>query len=847
MRTIKLLYITVLAFLAIITLSMCDSNMSNESCNNFNEKYESKNKPYDHFFLLRNYPDEKLDIKAYKKCINELAKHQSLNKGIKSQPSWLLEGPGNIGGRINEIVVHPTNNNIMYAGNATGGVFKTTDGGGNWTPIFDDYPYMSIGEITFDPNNADIIYVGTGDPNISGHPFVGNGVYRSTNGGNSWTHLGLDQQGIVSKIVVDPTNSNIIYVATMGIPFERNNNRGLYKSIDGGSTWTQVLFLSDQAGIIDLVMNPNNPQVLFAAGWDRIRNNSESVTSGISTQIYKTIDGGLNWTVLTNGLPSVETSRIGLCMSNLDPNILYAIFVNATDFSVYDIYKTINGGASWTALSATGLDYSLGGFGWYFGQIRVNPTNNNELFVLGVDLYKSTDGGVNWFMSGPEWSTYEFHADKHDLFYIDNNTVVCATDGGLYLSSDGGNIWNDIENIPNNQFYRVTFDPNNTGYYCGGVQDNGTNYGNNQDINNWQRIFGGDGFQPLFSPDNPDYLYVEYQNGGLYAFDGIDWIDFTYGLDGSDRRCWDMPIIMSEHNSETMFTGTYRVYKHEFAPYGTWIPISPDLTLGIDNSYHVITTVEESPVDANNLYAGTSDGLVSRSTDGGNTWTDVSTGLPGRYVTSVKASRNFNNTVYVACSGYKDNENIPHIHKSTNNGSTWTDISGDLPQLAINDIYIMSGYNDNVIFVATDGGVYFTENAGVNWMRVGTGMPIIPVYDIDYNPNNSRLIAGTFARSMMSINVDSVISPTVISQTLNSNNIDLIVYPTIAIDKINVEFSDNSSIQKLSIYDLSGKQYKTNVSQNSKEIIDISQLKAGVYIISANMDGKIYSRKFIKQ
>ena len=275
----------------------------------------------------------------------------------------------------------PFNDDIILLGFSAGGIFKTSDGGTTWKSIFDDQPFLAIGDITFDPEQPDIIYVGTGDPNISGFPFIGDGVYKSSNGGDTWTHLGLQETRITSKIVVDPSNSNIIYVATMGLPFERNTERGLYKSLDGGATWNQVLFLEEDAGIIDLVIHSDNPQILYASGWNRIRNNGESLIIGDKARIYKTTDGGNSWEMLENGLPTVPLSRTGLAISPSNPNKVYAMFV-ATDMQLHSIFKTEDGGDNWISLptaESDGLDdNALGGFGWYFGKIRLHPQNRQS-------------------------------------------------------------------------------------------------------------------------------------------------------------------------------------------------------------------------------------------------------------------------------------------------------------------------------------------------------------------------------------------------------------------------------------------------------------------------------------
>ena len=347
------------------------------------------------------------------------------------------------------MAIDPGNSNVMFVGNASGGVFKTTDGGNNWFPVFDQQPFLAIGAITIDPSNHETIWVGTGDLNISGYPFIGDGVYKSIDGGINWTHMGLEAQSIVSKIIVDPSNTDIIYASTMGIPFFESTDRGLYKSTDGGLTWTKKLFVSENAGVIDMVMNPANPQVIYASSWNRIRNNETSMVYGPDSHIYKTTDGGNNWTILSNGLPSFTTCRIGLAMSVQNPDKLYAMIVDTT-FFLQGVYKTTNGGAAWT--NATGnFDNGLfGGQGWYFGKIFVNPQNDNEIYLPGVDLQKSTNGGTTWSPATPPWWTYEVHADGHYMDFIDGNTFFYCTDGGMYKTTDNCATWTDAEDIPNN-------------------------------------------------------------------------------------------------------------------------------------------------------------------------------------------------------------------------------------------------------------------------------------------------------------------------------------------------------------------------------------------------------------
>jgi len=844
-NTITILVVLVIS--GLLTTFMLDEMVDNE---NSTTKKMSNNSslavPRDHYYTSRSWPDLKPDIKGFESAmISALSGHSQKVSAIPGfSDNWMLEGPTNVGGRINTILVHPSNSNIIYTGSAAGGIFKTINGGTTWEPIFDDQPFLAIGCLAFDPADSDIIFAGTGDPNISGYPFIGDGIWKSTDAGITWMHLGLTNQRIISKIIIHPTNSNIIYAATMGLPFERDNDRGLYESTDGGNSWNQILFINNDAGIIDLVMDPVNPNILYAAGWNRIRNNEESLVTGPAAKIYKTTDGGTNWNILSQGLPQNDMSRTALAISATNPNVIYAAYVN--DQLEFDgLYKTINGGTTWNLQSGNGIDpFFMGGFGWYFGRIVVNPTNDNQLFICGVDIYKTNDGGMNWIQSDP---LYETHADKHDVFFVNSNTILLATDGGMYRSVDGGNSWSDAENIPNTQFYRVTYNPFNPGEYSGGTQDNGTISGGSLSLNSWNSIFGGDGFTIIYNPVDPLIYYVETQNGDIWATsDGGVFIDYISGsIDATDRRNWDMQYILSAHDPDVLYTGTYRIYKNTSGPTDNWLPISPDLTDGIVFAprFHTISTVAESSINQDYLYAGTSDGNVWRSLNGGTTWDNISVGIPDRYITSVKASKLNQDHLFVTVSGYKYNEFIPHVFKSVNNGTSWTDISGNLPQLAVNDILIYSS-NENVIAVATDGGVYATINGGTYWERVGVNMPMVPVYDIEHDEISKRIIAGTHARSLYSYSIDSLLISTGVQLVSTLKSWD--IYPVPASDVLYVE-ADFSQTSMIKIYSTSGKLIQQfNAPLNKKFKVDIGKYPNGIYFMELFNNDQKEVKKFIK-
>ncbi len=846
-------YLSGLLLLVAIAVGCSQQNENGQAV----DKLSVKNFPSENFYLQRAYPDAYPDILAFEKGMQQ-ARLMALAKNIGFDAEWTVQGPGNIGARANTVAVHPHNENVIYTGFSSGGVWKTTDGGANWIPVFDDQLWPSIGDIEIDPNDPETVYVGTGDPNISFYPMLGDGVYKSTNGGATWTNIGLQQQRVISKIVLHPSDPNIIFAASMGLPFVRDNNRGLYRTTDGGASWQQVLFISDQAGVTDVVMDPFDPNVLYASGWDRVRNNQESVISGPGAKVFKSTDGGSTWTMLTTDLPQGNLGRTGLAISKNTPGLLCVMYVG-TNSHLSAIYRSTNGGANWSQVGINGVESALGGFGWYFGKLRLNPANDDELFLLGVDLWRgSTSTGV-WSPATPAWWTYEVHADKHDLVISNSGNYYLATDGGLYKSTDQGVTWQDLENIPTTQFYRVAYNPHQPQFYYGGAQDNGTTGGNSDNINNWPRIFGGDGFQPVFHPTDPDIFYVETQNGDISVTDdgGFGFFNATEGIDFNDRRNWDMPYIMSPHNPDVFYAGTFRVYMSEAGVIPSFVPVSEDLTDGLilHPRHHNITTLSESPLQQGLLYVGTADGNVWVANSNSFNWLNISEGLPDRYVTEVKASPYNENWVYVTHSGYRDNEFIPRVHRSKNRGATWEDISTNLPNVAINDIYILPGHADSVLFVATDAGVYATLSSGQSWNRLGKNMPFVPSFDLDWNPSQNTLMAGTFARSIMSYPIDSLIAgtppdTTVAVRPVVSKIEDVKIFPNPTRNQVNIACPANpGKSTEIVLLDQNGRlieRVELKKQGNIRHQFNISALPAGEYLVKVKTGQLIRRGRFVK-
>lgn len=825
--------------------------------------------PDELFYLDRNYPDYSSSPDIFHQHLQQVMKADKASarshRGLDHP--WKIEGPGNIGGRVNTIAVDPLNPDIILLGYSQGGIYRSEDRGLNWKSVFDDQISLSISHIAFDPHHTQRVFATTGDVNISGYPFLGSGIYRSDDGGMHWSYTGLAGTGVLSKMSCDPNDENILYAASMGYPSHKGNERGVFRSIDGGQHWEKTLFIDDSTGIIDLVTDPVRPGYVYVSGWTRLRSSKVATTIGPGTDFYRSKDYGETWENITDILPGGLHSRTSVEIS-ADGTLFVSFigFVEDTDCGGYNeslkgIYRSADGGTSWTRIPAdpsVGLPCNLfGSFGWYFEVLKVNPENADDISLLGVDLYRTLDGGQTWFLSAPEWWTYEVHADKHDLVFA-NGQMYLATDGGAYQTPvDQSQPWIDIENNPSTQFYRTTFNPHQPDQYVGGAQDNGTSSGNAANLNGWNRLYGGDGFQPQFDPTETTWAYYMTQNGDIaWTTDGFNFSALDNGLTGT--RYWDMPFVMSSQDPKILFCGTNQVFRIDMRDsIYTWMSISPDLTKGeiiLGSRYPAMTALAQSELDVKRLYAGTQDGKIWTTPDGGLNWTDISEGTPGFYVTSITCSTKDSMGVFATYSGYRDNDNTPYIYKSNDAGKTWISLGENVPMLGVNSILILPGWNDEILLAATDGGVYVSFNAGVAWDRLGGDFPYMPVYDLEYNPVENTIVAATFSRGLMTFPVEELDLVSSLTDHQNATSTGINLYPTLVQDHITLDFEkyqDKGKVLTISMLDISGniiQQWKINPSPQQKInlTININTAPGMYYVQILNQKNEKQISRFIK-
>lgn len=806
--------------------------------------------PADWMDRQRSYPYGQIKPESYFSAMRQAqAMHQD---AIRSTPvEWEFSGPLNIGGRITDIEMPVGSFSTIYIGAASGGIFKTTDNGGTWENIFQNAATISIGDIAIDPQNENIIWAGTGEANASSQSFRGDGIYKSVDGGETWQHSGLELSGYFGRIIVDHSNSNKVFAAVCGNLFTPDANRGIYRTMDGGLTWQKVLFVNDSVSGIDIIQHPTDPNVLYAAMWERMRGLNYRRSFGPGSGIYKSTDGGTNWTLLGGGLPTgSQVGRVGLAIAPSSPNIVYSFIDMENDVAVY---KSANAGQSWIRTNDFSIQGMNSSFGWYFGQIRVHPNNPDIAYVLGVDLYFTNNGGDSWIQLAGYFNMDEIHVDRHAmLIHPITGRILEGNDGGLYSSEDGGYNWTKINNLPLTQFYDIETDYMRPERVYGGTQDNNSIRTTSGDTDDWEAILGGDGFYCLVSPDNSNLVYAEYQWGALHkSTNGGNYMYGIYDYWSSDRVNWSAPVIMRPDNPDQMYFGTYRVWRSGNAG-ESWNAVSGDLTDGDDgSSFHTITTLACSPLNGQYVLAGTDDGRVHISTAGGNVWTDISEGLPDRWITRVAFDPFDEETIYVTCSGFRWDEPLPHVYKSTDLGNTWQPISSNLPELPVN-AFIADPTKQNRYFIGTDAGVFWTKDGGASWESLNGNLGNVPVTSMKIHPSEKFLLIGTYGLGAYKLDL---VQLTVGTKKINTSSALQItsVYPQpydpdLGVLSINIK-SDQTSASVISITDLNGKEVFTGKNQIINQGTNLVRLNLnlspGMYLITVKAKEKRAAAKFL--
>jgi photosystem II stability/assembly factor-like uncharacterized protein len=769
--------------------------------------YEPGMFPNEWGYIQRAYPYDRLDFDQLKDAIVQArAMRLAARKTFSTlSADWVEEGPTNIGARVTDLAIHPTNPDIVYAAHASSGVFKTVDGGATWYPITDDLPVLTIGAIALDPENQDVVYVGTGEANANSYSFFGMGMFKSTDAGATWNYIGLEETRYIARIVVDPLNTERIWVAATGALFGTNPERGVYRSEDAGETWDLVLSISDSTAATDIAIDPARPDTVFAAMWERRRGLTYRKSGGLTSGIWRSYDGGDTWVELTTGLPKgTHVGRIGLSVCASSPNVIYAIY---DDRSLYEaqVYKSVNGGNSWVRTNDGSLTYFYYSYGWYFGQVRVDPGNPDRAFAMGVFFYRTEDGGDSWYEVGP----YN-HVDHHAMAFdpTDYGNIIDGNDGGLYYSGNSGTSWVQQLGQHTNQFYAIEIDYLNPQRLYGGTQDNGTLRTPTGATDDWERILGGDGFYAIVDPTDSDIIYAEYQNGYLYkSYNfGYSWYEALDGVSGYAN--WMMPVVMDPSNNLVLYLGRQQVFK-TIDGANSWSAISIDLTNGYANGFGTITTIAVAPTDPDVIFVGTDDSNVWRTTNGGSLWTKISDPLPNRWVTRVAVDPTDASVIYVTFSGLRWNEEIGYVYRTPNAGLDWNDITGNLPPAPVN-VIVVDPEETSRLFVGTDVGCYYTEDLGGTWLMLGTALPPVPVYDLKlHNPTRS-LVAGTHGRSMYSYDLTGLPDLAGTETRKPDYAVGLSNYPNPFTETTSITFTlPAPSEVSLEVYDLAGRKVRS--------------------------------------
>lgn len=772
-------------------------------------------------------------------------KNQSPFKHLK----WRSAGPEFHGGRISSIALDPRDPFVIYVAAGAGNLWKTVNNGTTWKPVFDHESTFAIGDIAVSQSNPDIVWVGSGEDLMARSSYAGTGVFKSTDGGKTWKNMGLHDSHHTGRIVIDPNNPDVVYMAAMGHQYSHNEQRGLFKTEDGGKSWKKALYISEKVGVTEVVLDPSDSNTLLAAAWERHRNPWNNVEGGPGSGIYKSTDTGKSWKKMTNGFPDNKyVGRIGLSFSASNPNVVYALLDNQepkpkakqdtkkqlkkttgvtiiavkqmskdeflkidkktlkafleenrvpviytadvvfqmmekgeltpaklaqylldayadrklheTDVKGGEVYRSDDKGETWKKVSKNYFQSFFSTYGYSFCDIRVSPDDENNVYILGIRMLASKDGGQTfWHIGGKK----NVHVDHHDLLIDPKNPdrLLNGNDGGLNISYDRGETWQKINNIPIAEFYTISVDMAKPYNIYGGTQDNGSVFGPSTHIpehgvpDPWQHLGSGDGFFVFPDPGDPGTVYFEYQFGALLRKDmktgKVTNIMPQAKIGEPALRCnWMTPFIISKFNRLTLYMGAQKVFK-SLDRGDHWHSISPDLTTNPgpekqgDVTYGSITTISESPFKPGMLYVGTDDGNIHITRNDGVTWEKISAGLPKCWVSRVVASQYDEKTVYAAFTGYRQDDFKTYLFRSGDQGKTWASIAANLPQESVNVIR-EDPKNKDILYVGTDLGIYISLDKGASWQSLCNNLPTTPVHDLVIHPRENELVIGTHGR-----------------------------------------------------------------------------------------------------
>jgi photosystem II stability/assembly factor-like uncharacterized protein len=697
--------------------------------------------PEEHRFLQKTIRGQELPRHAY-----DLAAAQAAQLSTTGG-AWNLLGPSNIGGRVVDMALDPAHPDTLYIATASGGLWRSTDLGATFAPAWPADLTQAMGAVAAASNGT--LYVGTGEANPGGGSltYTGTGLYRSTDGGATWTSIGLADSGAIGHIAIDPRNPERLFVAATGSLFNPGGDRGVYRSDNGGESWTRVLAgATDTTGATEVLFDPSNPQRMFAIMWDHRRQPNLRSYSGLGSGVYRSTDGGNTWQRLDSLVPpAADLGRIGVGIAPSDPSRMYAIVGRGPGSSNFfdGFYTSPDGGDSWTRLPDNeDLAESQSSYAWWFAKVWVDPRNSKHVHAAGIALLTTRNGGKSWTADDDS-----MHVDQHALVWDPNDPrrVYLGNDGGVYRSEangDGGWIMSQYQ--PFTQFYSGAISPQDVTRESGGTQDNGSlrSWGRK----GWEMYVGGDGEENLINPVNVNNVFACYQYGNCFrSVDGGNTNTYFTPATTADRRNWFTPVQFDPNDPNVMYYGGNRLNR-SIDNGVTWTPISPDLTGGPGQDaypFGTITTVAAAASDPNTIWVGTDDGRVWMTSNLGATWTLELSGQP--WVTRVAVDPSSASTAYVTLSGYRAGSYQPHVLVTRDGGLSWTDLSGNLPQAPVNDVILVGG---TTLYAATDQGVFVSAGGDGAWQRLGTGLPLVPVDDIEYDPGHHRLVAATFGRSM---------------------------------------------------------------------------------------------------